>query len=67
MASGSGTGTDRTVNKVAICSAIFAGFAYVGYSVVRTAFHRRRREGDGELFKLFSLEIVDRAIIVVLK
>ncbi|OXA52525.1 armadillo repeat-containing protein 10 isoform X2 [Folsomia candida] len=38
--------TDRTVNKVALCSAIFAGFAYVGYSVVRTAFHRRRKEGD---------------------
>ncbi|CAG7785228.1 unnamed protein product [Allacma fusca] len=49
MASGSGTGTDRAVNKVAICSAIFAGFAYVGYSVVRTAFHRRRREGVGEV------------------
>lgn len=40
---------DKTVNKVALCSAIFAGFAYVGYSVVRTAFCRKlgRREGDG--------------------
>ncbi|BES90864.1 DUF634 [Nesidiocoris tenuis] len=39
---------DKTVNKVALCSAIFAGFAYVGYSVVRTAFCRKlgRREGD---------------------
>ncbi|XP_069693053.1 armadillo repeat-containing protein 10-like isoform X2 [Periplaneta americana] len=40
---------DKTVNKVALCSAIFAGFAYVGYSVVRTAFCRKlgRRDGEG--------------------
>ncbi|KAJ1520025.1 hypothetical protein ONE63_004255 [Megalurothrips usitatus] len=41
---------DKTVNKVALCSAIFAGFAYVGYSVVRTAFCRklgRRGECEG--------------------
>ncbi|XP_066997424.1 armadillo repeat-containing X-linked protein 1 isoform X2 [Anabrus simplex] len=46
MASSSG---DKTVNKVALCSAIFAGFAYVGYSVVRTAFCRKlgRRDGEG--------------------
>ncbi|CAL8078723.1 unnamed protein product [Orchesella dallaii] len=42
----SSSASDRTANKVALCSAIFAGFAYVGYSVVRTAFQRRRREGD---------------------
>ena len=43
---------DKTVNKVALCSAIFAGFAYVGYSVVRTAFCRKlgRRDGEGKLF-----------------
>ena len=35
--------TDRTVNKIAFCSAVVAGFAYVGYSVCRTAFSRRRR------------------------
>ena len=29
---------DRTANRVALCSAIFAGFAYVGYAVVRQAF-----------------------------
>ena len=41
--------TDRTVNKIAFCSAVVAGFAYVGYSVVRTAFTRRRRFGrNGE-------------------
>jgi len=41
---------DKTVNKVALCSAIFAGFAYVGYSVVRTAFNRKlgRRDCDGK-------------------
>ncbi|GAB6029148.1 hypothetical protein CHUAL_004925 [Chamberlinius hualienensis] len=38
MAASSG---DKTVNKVALCSAIFAGFAYVGYSVVRNAICRR--------------------------
>lgn len=32
---------DKAVNKVALCSAMFAGFAYVGYSVIRTAFNRR--------------------------
>lgn len=36
--------SDRTFNKVALCSAIFAGFAYVGYSVVRTALNKRRTE-----------------------
>ena len=35
---------DRTANRVALCSAIFARFAYVGYAVVRTAFGGRRRE-----------------------
>ena len=37
----SASATDRTVNKVALCSAIFAGAAYVGYSVVRQAFGRQ--------------------------
>ncbi|KAF4532266.1 hypothetical protein B566_EDAN016448 [Ephemera danica] len=49
MTSASG---DKTVNKVALCSAIFAGFAYVGYSVVRTAFCRklgRKPDSDGYL------------------
>ncbi|KAK4024019.1 armadillo repeat-containing protein 10 [Daphnia magna] len=35
--------TDRAINKIAFCSAVVAGFAYVGYSVCRTAFSRRRR------------------------
>lgn len=41
---------DHTVNKVAVCSAIFAGFAYVGYSVAKNAFGRRlgRKSDDGE-------------------
>ena len=33
---------DRSANRVALCSAIFAGFAYVGYAVVRTAFGGRK-------------------------
>ena len=32
--------SDKTVNKIAICSAIFAGVAYVGYSYVKNAFSR---------------------------
>ncbi|KAG8227668.1 hypothetical protein J437_LFUL006979, partial [Ladona fulva] len=40
---------DKTMNKVALCSAIFAGFAYVGYSLVRTAFCRRLARRDGEV------------------
>lgn len=42
---------DHTVNKVAVCSAIFAGFAYVGYSVAKNAFGRRlgRKSDDGKL------------------
>ncbi|XP_018022346.1 uncharacterized protein LOC108678437 [Hyalella azteca] len=47
MAAGSATFQDRTLNKVAVCSAVFAGFAYVGYSYARTAFCRKlsRRHG----------------------
>ncbi|CAG0888658.1 unnamed protein product [Darwinula stevensoni] len=37
------SGPDATVNKVALCSAVFAGFAYVGYSVFKTAFKRHAR------------------------
>lgn len=41
---------DHTVNKVAVCSAIFAGFAFVGYSVAKNAFGRRlgRKNDDGK-------------------
>lgn len=59
-ASGGGPSQDKTVNKVALCSAIFAGFAYVGYSVVRTAFHRRRREGDGKVVSYFTSNEIAR-------
>jgi len=54
MSSAAGaTFQDRTFNKVAVCSAVFAGFAYVGYSYAKTAFCRKlgRRHGGGcELF-----------------
>ena len=36
----SASATDRTVQKIALCSAFFAGAAYVGYSVVRQTFGR---------------------------
>jgi len=35
-----GAASDRSVNKIALCGAIFAGVAYVGYSVVKQAFGR---------------------------
>nr|XP_053644911.1 uncharacterized protein LOC128697305 [Cherax quadricarinatus] len=38
---GGGSLQDRTLNKVALCSAVFAGFAYVGYSYAKTAFCRK--------------------------
>ena len=37
---------DKTTSKVALCSAIFAGFAYVGYAVVKQVFGRGRREEE---------------------
>ena len=42
---------DKTTSKVAICSAIFAGFAYVGYAVVKQVFGRgrTREEAQGEI------------------
>jgi hypothetical protein len=40
--------TDRTVNKIALCSAIFAGVAYVGYSVVKSAFGKKFGRGDSK-------------------
>jgi len=35
---------DRTANRVALCSAIFAGFAYVGYAVVHKVLGGRARQ-----------------------
>ena len=32
---------ENTTNRIALCSAIFAGFAYVGYAVVRQTFGRK--------------------------
>ncbi len=38
--------SDKNVNRIALCSAIFAGVAYVGYSVVRQAFGRVLHRGE---------------------
>ncbi|XP_068228673.1 uncharacterized protein [Palaemon carinicauda] len=38
---------DKTLNKVALCSAVFAGFAYVGYSYAKTAFCRKLARKPG--------------------
>ncbi|KAK4300919.1 hypothetical protein Pmani_026909 [Petrolisthes manimaculis] len=39
---------DKTLNKVALCSAVFAGFAYVGYSYAKTAFCRKLTVDDDD-------------------
>lgn len=48
---------DTTINKVAVCSAIFAGFAYIGYSVAKNAFDRHvaRKKDDGMFHRLFKI------------
>jgi hypothetical protein len=47
-----GAASDRSVNKIALCGAIFAGVAYVGYSVVKQAlgktFAKSRKRRDGK-------------------
>ena len=51
--------SDRTVNKIALCGAIFAGVAYVGYSVVKQAFGKTFFKGDktkeGKMNHFFDL------------
>jgi len=39
---------DRSANKLAFCSAVVAGFAYVGYTVFRSAFNRRQKKKEVE-------------------
>lgn len=44
---------DKTLNKVAVCSAVFAGFAYVGYSYARSAFCRKLyKHPEGKVVRL---------------
>ena len=51
MATGFG---DNTINKVAICSAVVAGFAYAGYSFIKdkSNWKRRRKSADSESIAL---------------
>ena len=42
----SSSASDRTVNKITLCGAIFAGVAYVGYTVVKQAFRKTFLRGD---------------------
>ena len=42
----SSSASDRTVNKITLCGAIFAGVAYVGYTVVKQAFGKTFLRGD---------------------
>ena len=42
--------TDGAIKKVAMCSALVAGFAYVGYKVVRNFKNRKGNRREGESF-----------------
>ena len=46
--SSAASGSDHTVNKIAFYSAIFAGVAYVGYTVVKDAF-KKKNASQGKL------------------
>jgi hypothetical protein len=52
----SSSASDRTINKIAFCGAIFAGVAYVGYSVVKQAlgktFSKAEKRKEGENLKV---------------
>ena len=46
--------SDRSANKIAFCSAVVAGFAYVGYSFVPTAFSRsRKKKGEDSEHRIY--------------
>ena len=49
----SAAASDRLVNKVAMCGALFAGVAFVGYRIVRNAVSKKNRnksdQGNYEL------------------
>ena len=49
MSAASAATSDRTVNKVAFCGALFAGVAYVGYKIVKTAFRSKKTQGTESL------------------
>ena len=51
----SSSASDRTVNKITLCGAIFAGVAYVGYTVVKQAFGKTFLRGDKPKEGKFSL------------
>ena len=38
--------SDRLVNKVAMCGALFAGVAFVGYRIVKNAVKKNRNRSD---------------------
>ena len=38
--------SDRLVNKVAMCGALFAGVAFVGYRIVKNAVKKNRNKSD---------------------
>lgn len=47
---------DVAVKRVALCSAVFAGFAYVGYSILKSAFCFKGNGRDDKARKLVKLK-----------
>lgn len=54
--------SDQNVNRIAFCSAVFAGVAYVGYTVVKPFFKKKKSEKKGN----FNPIVFARAIFYFL-
>lgn len=44
--SSSAATSDRLVNKVAMCGALFAGVAFVGYRIVKNVVKKKQNKSD---------------------
>ena len=60
--SSAASGSDHTVNKIAFYSAIFAGVAYVGYTVVKDAF-KKKNASQGKLKKFLKARQVHNNLL----
>ena len=59
--------SDRLVNKVAMCGALFAGVAYVGYRIVKNAVKKNRNKSDQGNNKKDSLGLIFEIIQINIK
>ena len=53
----SAASSDRLVNKVAMCWALFAGVAFNGYRIVRNAVKKNRNKSDQGNYELVNAYI----------